>query len=108
MCAVRCYCACSVVINVPHKKFEGDIVGKQGTVLSVTHNGWVKVQVGGNRTSIAWFATHISCLSLRLVQAIGLHRMIEVDNMHVLRVVHVSEVNAFSSLLSIRRLLACA
>jgi hypothetical protein len=35
-----------VVINVPHKRFEGDIVGKQGTVLSVTHNGWVKVQVG--------------------------------------------------------------
>lgn len=35
-----------VVINVPHKRFEGDTVGKQGTVLSVTHNGWIKVQVG--------------------------------------------------------------
>jgi hypothetical protein len=33
------------VINVPHKKYEGEIVGKHGTVLSVTHNGWVKVQV---------------------------------------------------------------
>jgi hypothetical protein len=32
---------------VPYKKYEGDIVGKQGTVLSVTHNGWIKVQVRG-------------------------------------------------------------
>lgn len=38
---------CRVVINVPYKKYEGDIVGKQGTVLSVTHNGWIKVQVRG-------------------------------------------------------------
>jgi hypothetical protein len=38
-------CCVRVVINVPHKRFEGDTVGKQGTVLSVTHNGWIKVQV---------------------------------------------------------------
>lgn len=59
-----------VVINVPHKKFEGDIVGKHGTVLSVTHNGWVKVQVrssghggassGGSSNSI--MAYSMSCV----------------------------------------------
>jgi hypothetical protein len=34
-----------VIINVAHKKCDVDVVGKQGTVLSVTHNGWIKVQV---------------------------------------------------------------
>jgi hypothetical protein len=35
-----------VVINTNHKRYEGCLIGKEGTVLSVTSNGWVKVQVG--------------------------------------------------------------
>jgi len=62
---------------VPHKKYEGDIVGKQGTVLSVTHNGWVKVQVGGNRIWTAQSVTHTSCMGLLVVQVVGMHRMIK-------------------------------
>jgi hypothetical protein len=34
-----------VIINTNHKKFEGTLVGKEGTVLSITSNGWVKLQV---------------------------------------------------------------
>jgi hypothetical protein len=36
---------CRVIINTNHKKFEGTLVGKEGNVLSITSNGWVKLQV---------------------------------------------------------------
>eukprot|EP00775_Hariotina_reticulata_P004799 gene4799-5049_t len=36
-----------VVINTNHKKYDGNLVGKEGTVLNITPNGWVKLQVGG-------------------------------------------------------------
>jgi hypothetical protein len=35
-----------VVINTNHKKYDGNLVGREGTVLSITANGWVKLQVG--------------------------------------------------------------
>jgi hypothetical protein len=46
-CVVMCSVAwcCRVIINTNHKKFEGTLVGKEGTVLSITSNGWVKLQV---------------------------------------------------------------
>lgn len=34
-----------VIINTNHKRFEGNLIGKEGTVLSITPNGWVKLQV---------------------------------------------------------------
>jgi hypothetical protein len=40
-----CVAGCRVIINTNHKKFEGTLVGKEGTVLSITSNGWVKLQV---------------------------------------------------------------
>ncbi|WIA11822.1 hypothetical protein OEZ85_011912 [Tetradesmus obliquus] len=41
-----------VIINTNHKRFEGTLVGKEGTVLSITSNGWVKLQVGNETLDI--------------------------------------------------------
>eukprot|EP00882_Tetradesmus_deserticola_P030040 GHRQ01033695.1.p1 GENE.GHRQ01033695.1~~GHRQ01033695.1.p1 ORF type:complete len:235 (+),score=94.38 GHRQ01033695.1:883-1587(+) len=41
-----------VIINTNHKKFEGTLVGKEGTVLNLTSNGWVKLQVGNETYDI--------------------------------------------------------
>eukprot|EP00879_Flechtneria_rotunda_P021501 GHRR01022661.1.p1 GENE.GHRR01022661.1~~GHRR01022661.1.p1 ORF type:complete len:383 (+),score=125.01 GHRR01022661.1:288-1436(+) len=41
-----------VVINTNQKKYDGNLVGKEGTVLQITSNGWVKLQVGNETLDI--------------------------------------------------------
>ncbi|KAF8071060.1 hypothetical protein HT031_001142 [Scenedesmus sp. PABB004] len=41
-----------VIINTNHKKYDGYLIGKEGVVLSITSNGWVKLQVGSDTLDI--------------------------------------------------------
>lgn len=51
-----------VIINTNHKRYEGNLIGKEGVVLNITQNGWVKLQASSQTSTGTCRATVIATM----------------------------------------------